>query len=135
MVQVIVDGRDMKSVRDLYDLFDVVEPVVILDDQPVLDAFRQALEVLREAIHCRFFISIDATDMQDDFVGRVGSERCQDFIVVNQIFDGARHDDPPSANSGRYIGPGAGRRGCRPFGSWRRCGRRLPCGFSANRVH
>ena len=60
--------------------------------KPVLDAFRQALEVLGKAIQCRFFIPIDAADMQDDFVGRVGAERGQDFVVIDQIGDGALHD-------------------------------------------
>jgi len=92
MVQVVVDGRDLKSVRQFDNLFDVVEPVVVLDDEAVLDAFRQVLEVLGEAIQCRFFIAVDSTDMQNDFIRHVGAECGQDFVVVDQIGDGALHD-------------------------------------------
>ena len=92
MVQVIVDGWYLKSVRQIQDILDVVEPLVILDNQSVLNNFRQALEVRSKAIHCRRFIPIAAADMQDDFVGLVGAERGQDFVVVIEIFDGACDD-------------------------------------------
>ena len=74
MVQVIVDGRDLESVRQFEDLFDVVEPVVILDDEPISDSFRKAAEILFEPLKCFFFITVDAADMQDDFVVIVGAE-------------------------------------------------------------
>ena len=68
MVQIVVDGRDLESVRQFEDLFDVVEPVVVLDDKPILDSFRKAAEIQFEALKCFFFISKDTGDMQDDFV-------------------------------------------------------------------
>ena len=58
MVQVVVDGRDLKSMRQFEDLFDIVEPVVILDDEPISDSFRKAAEILFEALTCFFFIPI-----------------------------------------------------------------------------
>jgi len=92
MVQVVVDGRDLESVRQFEDLFDVVEPVVILDDESILDGFRKPAEIQFEALKCFFFIPINASDMEDDFIGVIGVECGQDFVVVNQIRDGARDD-------------------------------------------
>ena len=92
MVQVVVDGRDLESVRQFQDLLDVVEPVVILDDQPILDSFRKAAEILFEALKCFFFIPIDAANMEDDFVLIVDAQTLQHFGVVREIEDSARHD-------------------------------------------
>ena len=90
MVQLVVDGGDPKSVRQAEDFLDIVEPIVVLDDETVLDSFRKATEILFEALECFFFIPIDATDMDDNFVSFIGPERGQDFIVVNQVLNGAR---------------------------------------------
>lgn len=92
MVQVVVDGRNLESVRQSEDLFDVVEAVVIFDDEAVLDGFRQAAEILFEALKCFFFITVDASDMQDDFVLIVDAQTLQHFGVVREIEDSARHD-------------------------------------------
>ena len=90
MVQVVEYRRNLEPVRQFKDFFAIVEPIVVLNDKSILDTFRQALEVLCKAIECCFFIPVDAADMQDDFVGGVSAERGQDFIVINQILDGAR---------------------------------------------
>ena len=92
MVQVVVDGRDLEPISQVEDILDIVESVVVFDDETVLDGFGQALEVLGEAIQSGCFVSVDAADMQDDFIGRVGAERGQYLVVVNEIFDGARDD-------------------------------------------
>ena len=92
MVQVVVDSRNLESVRQFEDLFDIVEPVVVLDDKPILDSFRKAAEILFEALKCFFFITVDAADMQDDFVLIVDTQTLQHFGVVREIEDSARHD-------------------------------------------
>ena len=92
MVQVVVDGRDLESVGQLEDLLDIVEPIVILDDEPISDSFRKAAEILFEALKCFFFITVDAADMQDDFVLIVDAQTLQHFGVVREIEDSARHD-------------------------------------------
>ena len=92
MVQVVVDGRDLESERQTEDVFDVVETVVVFDDEPVLGGFRQALEIRCETFQCGCFISVDAADMQNDFVFIVYSQAFQHFGVVREIEDGARHD-------------------------------------------
>ena len=92
MVQIIVDGRDLESVRQFEDLLDVVEPVVILDDETISDSFRKAAEILFEALKCFFFITVDAADMEDDFVLIVDAQTLQHFGVVREIEDSARHD-------------------------------------------
>ena len=92
MVQVVVDGRDLESVRQFEDFFDIVEPVVILDDEPISDSFRKAAEILFEALKCLFFITVDAANMEDDFVLIVDAQTLQHFGVVREIEDSARHD-------------------------------------------
>ena len=92
MVQVVVDGRDLDSVRQFEDLFDIVEPVVVLDDKPISDSFRKAAEILFEALKCFFFIPIDTANMEDDFVLIVDAQTLQHFGVVSEIEDSARHD-------------------------------------------
>ena len=82
----------MESVRQRQDVLDVVEPVVILDDEPISDSFRKAAEILFEALKCFFFITVDAADMQDDFVLIVDTQTLQHFGVVREIEDSARHD-------------------------------------------
>lgn len=91
MVQVIVDGRNLEPVRQFEDLFDVVEPVVVLEDQPILTVSGRRRKFCSKR-SIASFIPIDAPDMQDDFIGRIGAECRQDFVVVNQIGDGALPD-------------------------------------------
>ena len=92
MVQVVEYRRNLEPVRQFKDFFAIVEPIVVLNDKSILDTFRQALEVLCKAIECRFFIPVDAADMQDDFVLVVDTQTFQHFVVVREIEDSARHD-------------------------------------------
>ena len=92
MVQVVVDSRDLESVRQRQDVIYVVEPVIVFDDEAVLDRCRKAAEILFEALKCFFFIPIDAADMEDDFVLIVDAQTLQHFGVVREIEDSARHD-------------------------------------------
>ena len=92
MVQIIVDGQDLESARQFEDFFDVVEPVVVFDDEPISDSFRKAAEILFEAVKCFFFITVDTANMKDDFVLIVDAQTFQHFSVVRESEDSARHD-------------------------------------------
>lgn len=121
MVRVVEYRRDLEPVRQFKDFFAIVEPIVVLNDKSILDFSGRRLEVLCKAIECCFFIPVDAADMRDDFVGGVSAERGQDFIVINQILDGARDNIFVWASSRRCIGPGGTIPASCLCGFWCRC--------------